>query len=53
LNTTQKGSNFAKITQKDIIDVQNNLNYRPRKKLGYKTPAEVFFAKILKELDSA
>ena len=48
-----KGSSFTKITQKDILDVQNNLNYRPRKRLGYKTPAEVFFAKILKELDSA
>ena len=48
-----KGSSFTKITQKDILDVQNNLNYRPRKRLGYKTPAEVFFAKILEEIDSA
>jgi len=46
-----KGSEFTHITQAKIIEAQNNLNYRPRKTLGYKTPAEVFYATIL-ELQS-
>jgi IS30 family transposase len=47
-----KGSDFIAITQAQIIEAQNNLNYRPRKALGYKTPAEVFYATIL-ELESS
>ena len=47
-----KGSEFTHITQAQIIEVQNNLNYRPRKSLGYRTPAEVFYATIL-ELESS
>ena len=42
-----KGSEFTHITQAQIMEAQNNLNYRPRKSLGYKTPAEVFYATIL------
>jgi len=30
-----------------IVEVQNKLNNRPRKVLGYKTPIEVFFATIM------
>ncbi|MFT6783532.1 MAG: IS30 family transposase [Saprospiraceae bacterium] len=41
-----KGYNFERITNERIIEVQNKLNNRPRKRLGYKTPNEVF-AKIL------
>ncbi len=37
---------FEEISEKEIVEVQNRLNHRPRKVLGYKTPAEVFFAKI-------
>ena len=48
-----KGSDFTHITQSQIIDAQNNLNYRPRKTLGYKTPAEVFYATILELEGSA
>jgi IS30 family transposase len=43
-----KKKDFSTITQSEIIDVQNNLNYRPRKSLGFKTPAEVFYGTILK-----
>ncbi|NOQ32263.1 MAG: IS30 family transposase [Helicobacteraceae bacterium] len=39
---------FIDITDKQIIEVQNKLNRRPRKILGYKTPAEVFFDTITK-----
>ena len=41
-----KGSEFISITDEQVLEVQNNLNYRPRKTLGYKTPAEIFYATI-------
>ncbi|MDY0118878.1 MAG: helix-turn-helix domain-containing protein, partial [Bacilli bacterium] len=39
---------FINITDEQIVEVQNRLNNRPRKVLGYKTPAEVFFDTITK-----
>lgn len=48
-----KGSSFKEITQKQVLDVQNSLNYRPRKTLGFKTPAEVFFGNISEFKNSA
>ena len=48
-----KVSSFKEITHRQIIDVQNSLNYRPRKTLGFKTPAEVFFANIIEFKNSA
>ena len=43
-----KEKEFQEITDKEIVDVQNRLNDRPRKILDYKTPAEVFFDTITK-----
>ncbi|MBU1659526.1 hypothetical protein KKG72_10840 [bacterium] len=44
-----KMTEFKNITDEQIVDVQNNrLKTRPRKTLGYKTPAEVFFDTITK-----
>ncbi len=37
-----KGADFATITQKDVDKALRNLNHRPRKRLGYLTPHEVF-----------
>ncbi|WOE69336.1 IS30 family transposase [Hydrogenimonas thermophila] len=37
---------FDTISDRQIVEVQNKLNNRPRKVLGYKTPTEVFFATI-------
>ena len=37
-----KGTDFAKISRRSIRDVEMRLNSRPRKRLGYKTPQEVF-----------
>src|SRR5438876_12078944 len=34
---------FARITDKDLQEVEDLLNNRPRKTLGYRTPNEVFF----------
>lgn len=38
-----KGTNFAKLSQTHINRVVEQLNNRPRKRLGYRTPAEVFW----------
>ncbi len=37
-----KGTDFATISEKDVKRVERNLNHRPRKRLGYLTPHEVF-----------
>lgn len=37
-----KGSSFATVTQDDVDRAVYNLNHRPRKRLGYLTPHEVF-----------
>jgi IS30 family transposase len=38
-----KKSEFSKISDRQIRKVEDRLNQRPRKTLGYKTPHEVFF----------
>ncbi len=38
-----KKSDFSKITDRQVNKVEERLNNRPRKTLGYKTPNEVFF----------
>ncbi len=40
-----KGSSFENITKKRIKEIENKLNHRPRKTLGWKTPYEVFHKK--------
>jgi IS30 family transposase len=37
-----KGSSFATVTQKDVDRAVRNLNHRPRKRLSYLSPYEVF-----------
>jgi IS30 family transposase len=39
-----KGSDFSTLAPADVQRVEDKLNSRPRKVLGYKTPSEVFFA---------
>lgn len=46
-----KGFDFHSITEEDVICVVNLINNRPRKVLGWKTPAEVFFEEISVALD--
>jgi IS30 family transposase len=48
-----KEKEFKEITNKQIVDIQNKLNNRPRKILGYRTPAEVFFDTITKSYSVA
>lgn len=40
-----KGSSFDNITKKQIRQIENKLNHRPRKSLGWRTPYEVFHEK--------
>ena len=37
-----KGTDFSEVTNKRIKWIENNLNNRPRKRLGYLTPNEKF-----------
>jgi len=48
-----KGSEFISITDEQVLAVQNNLNFRPRKTLGFKTPNEIFHATITVDSKSA
>ena len=41
-----KKMRFEKIVDKDITSVMDNLNHRPRKCLGFKTPHEVFMGQL-------
>jgi IS30 family transposase len=47
-----KKTDFSTVRRKDIRFIQDRLNNRPRKSLGYKTPAEVFYGTILKNMAS-
>ena len=44
-----KHASFAKLTTKEIKDIECALNNRPRKKLGYRTPHEVFYLNLQSE----
>lgn len=39
-----KGSDFSDIGNNDLIAIENKLNNRPRKTLGYQSPNQVFNA---------
>jgi IS30 family transposase len=39
----RKGSDFTNITAKRIQEVEDKINHRPRKALGWRTPYEVFY----------
>ena len=44
-----KGTDFSMISERELVKVQNLLNDRPRKTLGFKTPKELFTKEILKK----
>jgi len=41
-----KGSSFENLNAKDIKRIEDRLNHRPRKSLGWRTPYEVFYEKL-------
>lgn len=43
-----KGTDFSTIPDEDLRDVEDDLNGRPRKRLNYKTPLEVFTAHVVR-----
>jgi len=47
-----KGTDFAKVSRKAIRQAVNRLNNRPRKRLGYRTPADVFWGEYSGGLDT-
>jgi IS30 family transposase len=38
----RKGSDLSRHTTQDLQAVEDRLNHRPRKTLGWRTPAEIF-----------
>ena len=42
-----KGTDFSRVTDEDILRVQNLINERPRKSLNYKTPKEVLYQELI------
>ena len=42
-----KGYDFSKLSEEDLQKVVEQLNRRPRKCLGYRTPWEVYFSTML------
>ena len=42
-----KGTDFSKITNIELLSIQNLINERPRKSLNYKTPKEVLCKELL------
>ena len=42
-----KGQDLTDVTQEAVQRVEDELNHRPRKILGYKTPAEIHFSILL------
>lgn len=43
-----KGTDFSKISDRELLKTQDMLNNRPRKCLGYMTPNEAFMKEVLK-----
>jgi IS30 family transposase len=41
-----KGTSFKDLSRKEIIQIEQKLNTRPRKKLNFKTPIEVFLLNL-------
>jgi IS30 family transposase len=44
-----KGTDFKLVPEWEVTKVQNLLNERPRKNLGFKTPKEVFISELMKQ----
>lgn len=48
-----KGTDFRQVTDAELRKVVKKLNDRPRKRLGYRTPAQVFLGEYSGALDTA
>ena len=45
-----KKTDFNTVSDKEIMMIQNKLNNRPRKTLGYRTPSEIFYKEIIRKM---
>jgi IS30 family transposase len=45
-----KKTDFSIVSNREILMIQNRLNNRPRKTLGFKTPSEVFLKEIARKI---
>lgn len=52
-DTACKGTDFRQVKDVELRKVVNKLNDRPRKRLGYRTPAQVFLGEYSGALDTA
>jgi IS30 family transposase len=41
-----KGTDFMRISHREVARVENLLNERPRRRLGYRTPAEILVKRL-------
>lgn len=41
----KRNTDLESLTENDLFNIENKINFRPRRCLGYKTPFEVFFNK--------
>ena len=47
-----KGTDFRKVSDRQLRQIVEQLNDQPRKRLGYRTPAEVFWGEYSGALDT-
>jgi len=47
-----KGTDFGKITNQEILEIEYQLNTRPRKRLGYLSPYQVYYQKTGIDLEA-
>ncbi len=52
-DTACKGTDFRQVTDTELRKVVRKLNDRSRKRLGYRTPAQVFLGEYSGALDTA
>lgn len=45
-----KGTDFSRVTDEEVREVYDRINRRPRKRLGWRTPYEVHYSKVLRLL---
>jgi len=45
-----KKQSFDNLTEPEIKDIQTKINRRPRKKLGYATPVQIFYRTLQKDV---
>ena len=48
-----KKTNFSQVTQEELAAVVEKLNTRPRKRLGYRTPAEILYGELSGVLETS